>query len=280
MRVAPKMLLATAVAVAVGACGAPSEHARVASYIRQVNRIEAALRSPFARVTDAGTHFVSTLTGSASKLQLSLLPYDERQTRAALTKITSVRARLAALPAPTGAGRLRTLLMRLLGDEAQMTNELSGMITFLPAFEQALRALPSATQDLQGTLTKAAQPPADKAHALLAYRRKLESALEALARLRPPPVSAPQYHAQVTSLRALASASKALAHAITSDTEAAPAALVRFDRGAAAADTLTAQRAAIRAVHAYNKKAAAISTLTHALEADEFNVAPAAKLNP
>ncbi len=278
-------MVAALVAVAVGACGSQSSSQKIAAYIRAVNPVERRLLTPYRTVSSAGSRFIANeklLSQNAPVARSEQLTI-EQQLRGARTRIAAVARRLAAVPAPAAGRPLRARLLALANGEIAMTDEVRSLVGFLPSFTRALAPVPAATATLQRILS--ARVPADasaagvsaalatKAAALLRYRATLTRALHALAPLRPPAVSVPEYRAQLSSLAALRRAAVDLAHALTHAQGAIPRALERFDQAAARSDSTAVQRANIAAIRAYDRRVTALAELDAELRNDTAQAA-------
>ena len=187
-----------------------------------MDRIELALRAPLATVTKAG----SQLAGAPRKATLlgNLAQASSRQQLTqALHRIRGLQAQLRALPYPAPARHLRTLLLQLTAGEADLTHQLRLISTFLPRFGAVLRPLGPAALSLERVLSqRSAYGTAAVARALrrprpgrcAASRAPPSAIVAALSRLRPPRVSTPEYHAELSSLRGMGSAAGRLATAL------------------------------------------------------------------
>jgi hypothetical protein len=264
-----------AVAFAISGCGGHSTSQRpgVASYIDQVNKIEKQLVKPFQAVTKAGSQFASTKGTGAGHLSPAV---QERALNRAHHQIELYRVRLAKIPVPTPALRLRTLLLRLINGESGMTTELSKLVAFLPQFSQVLQSLSPATAKLQTALrvTKplgfgVAGVDAEldvKARALHTYELELFHTVKRLRRLDPPALSRPQFVAQVKTLERMQSSAGKLSDALAAHTSNIGALLKAFDQAAAGNQSLATQRAEIAAIKAYDRRAAHLDQLAKAVE--------------
>ena len=257
----------TAAAVGAAGCGSHDQDPtrREAAYVTHVNRIESQLVAPLQVVTRASAQFGSpgTHTRRATRAQ-------EAAVLASLQRIRQARAWLRALPAPAAATRLQALLLRLVNQQAYLTQQTARLIIFLPTFSADMRPLGPATVRLERVLgiTQASGATAvqaiygEKAAALRSFHDSMESVLARLRRLHPPTVSLPQYRAQISSLTGMAGAAGRLAVVIASgQTTAVVPLLTSFDRAAVAAQTRTVQRAQAAAVRAYDAQVGRVNSL-------------------
>jgi hypothetical protein len=263
--------LALVIAIGLASCGSsqPSTRSTVAHYIRAVDRIELALRTPLANVTKAGSQLASapgrpTLLGNLERVS------SEQSLSASLVKLEAAKAKLATMETPVAARHLRSLLLSLTAAEADLTHQLRLLAVFLPRFSAALSPLGPSILSLEKTLgqTQAYGSAAvsalyaAKAQALRRFHGVTATITGRLRRLEPPRVSLPQYRAELSSLRGMGTASGHLATALSSG---APGnvrpLLVAFDRAASATHTRSVQRAQTTAIKAYDAATARLNTL-------------------
>lgn len=262
----PAILAAVAAALLAAGCGSSNPHSgrpAVAAYVSRVNTLEKQLASPLKAVTVAGSKLPASTT-TVNHVEIDSL-------RHADNRMIALRVRLAAIPVPSSARRLRILVLLLAGGEIDMTNELSELFSFLPQYTAALKQLAPATAQLRSALagkggasssSAAARRILDaKARALTRYETELDSLSRMLERLSPPPVARPQYETEVHALSSMETSAGALAHALVSASSDIPARLATFDRAAVATDTVPAQRAEIAAVKAYDARIAKLNEL-------------------
>src|SRR5207302_2828852 len=67
--------------------------------------------------------------------------------------IHRLQRKLGAIPAPSGAQRLRALLLRLMADQESLTRQTAKLVIFLPGFRLALAPLAPAIRKLEAALT-------------------------------------------------------------------------------------------------------------------------------
>jgi len=254
----PATLAALAVALLAAGCGSSNTHSSrpaVAAYVNRVNTIEKLLAPPLKAVTVAGSKLPASTT-TVNHGEIASL-------RQADIRMIALRDRLAAIPVPSAAARLRILVLLLAGGEIDMTNELSELFSFLPQYTAALKQLAPATTLLRTALagkggastSSAARGILDaKARALTRYDTELEPLSRMLERLSPPAVARPQYETELHALTSMETTAAALAQALQSASSDIPARLAAFDRAAVLTDTVPAQRAEIAAVKAYDAR--------------------------
>jgi hypothetical protein len=262
-------ILGLTLVAALAGCGthSSSQRTQVASYVSGVNRIESALSRPLATVTRVSVK----VSSRRSTLARAGLAVSEQQLTQALEQIKAQEERLHELPAPASATRLRTLLLKLGSEEAELTTQLKLLIDFLPRFTRVVTPLGPALTQLERTLSVRQAPGAAAVSAVYAAKARALRSFQAtttmiIARLRlltPPDVSKPAYRAQLTSLRGMGASAGRLADALASG---APGnlrpLLVDFDRAALATRTLLVQKAQIAAIRSYDAQTRQLSTLS------------------
>lgn len=265
-------------AVLGAGCGSShhSQRPAVAAYIRKVDQLELELRAPLATVTKAG----SQLAGAPRKATLlgNLAQASNRQQLAqALARIRGLQSRLRALPCPAPARHLRALVLQLTAGEADLTQQLRLISTFLPRFGVVLRPLAPAALSLERVLSqRSAYGSAAvlavyqaKARALRTFQGTSQRIVATLSRLRPPRVSTPEYRAELVSLRGMGTAAGRLATALAQGNPGNVAPLLAaFDRAAAVTHSPAIARAEIRAIKAYDASTTRLSGLSQAIAAE------------
>ena len=272
--------LAVVAAVAVTVANRTHTSAKrtaVASYITQVNVVQEELRAPLARVLKAYRDFGrgnAANGGSARGLS------------GAVRTLTTVRRRTAALDAPPQAHRLRRLILALMDEQIAVSREVQQLAAFTPRYRAALAELQRAGQVLSASLT-AITPP--KSHRLTGTRKQILQAqatyaaaavraeeaqalavddydgslllvLRHLRRLRPPRALTPAFAAQVRSITTIRATGARLSAALRSgDRSVVPSAGAAFTSASRISQSLTAQKAEIAAIKAYNRRARAVS---------------------
>jgi hypothetical protein len=268
----------------LGGCGGTQNTPRsaVAGYLTKVNAVEKQLTAPLVTVTRTIVQFAHQSRASrAAKVKQRVSAGALGQFRAvpsgqadallrADVQIHGVRVRLAALPAPAPAQRLRRLLLELVDRQATLTHQMAKLVVFLPGFSQAVAPLGPALLRLERVLSvvkaqgsaAVAAVYAEKSAALRSFRAVALVILHDLRRLDPPGVSLPAYRAQVGALQGMASSAEGLAGALGSgNTTAAQPLLVQFSRAAARPASLTAQKAQIAAIRAYDAQITSLNRL-------------------
>lgn len=287
--VAAAAAVAAAISVTVlGHGSGPSKQRKaVSAYIDRVNAIQNAMHAPLTRVLLAYRDF----SGKGNSKRNSAA-----ELGAAATTLRRLDRRLAAVTAPPEARTLRRQLLRLVAQQAAITNEVQRMATFAPRFAAVLNSARVANERLGHALqavtvpkphalrgTKAEVLAAERAYkaqasaaagaqadAIDAYTGALAVVLERLARLRPPAVLTPSYNAQIRAFRAIRASGRQLAAELRKANRRDVATLGRrFELSSRIAQDTAAQRAEIAAVKAYNARARAIGT-TSALVQEEL----------
>lgn len=268
-------------ALAAG-CGQQSgPRANMASYLKQVNLVEAALSRPLATVTSIGTQFAQEQQAGGTLTTLVTASH-EQGLLDALSRIDALRARLAALRAPRAATHLRGLLLQIIDGQARLTRELAGLVDFLPRYTAALQPLGRATRRLEAALSQntLAAPAAvtaayaTKAAALRRFKTSVDAVLAQLRELHPPPPSKPGYDGQVAALRGMGSSASELANALTNGSQGdVQRFLLQFDRAATSNETIAAQKARIAAIRSYDGQSAKLANLAQQAEAERLRLA-------
>lgn len=270
--VAAMVAVGAAVGVTIGKHHRHSTRDDVAAYIRRVNAVQDDLRYPLTQVLAAYRAFSNAQPLGASQA---------KRLDAAEKTLLKVRRRMAALDPPAPARRLHVLLVRLIGDEADVTHEVALFAAFVPKFKAELATVRTASTKLGATLatihppaphtlkgTKkqiaaaqrsfakaAAAAAATQADAIDAYDNALTVALRQLRGLTPPPALAPSYRTQGFTLATTRKAGARLSAGLRSSLRSNIAALGRaFTLASRRSQATSAQRLEIAAIRAYNAR--------------------------
>jgi len=301
-----RLLIGAFVAVAVGVAVAvvatngfefghrTSARDRVSAYVKQVDGVEQQMSFQVSNVMAAYRAYTK---GSQSSATVAQLKESERTLR-------ELGVRVAALPAPPQAARLRTLLVSLLSAERDVAHEVTGLAQFTPPFHavaaqtqllsaelsKALAAVPQPKPHLiRGTKKQiakaqaafaaaAAQAAGEQAKVIDAYDAGLTVLLGRLSRLVVPRAMAPTYTAEVATLRATRKAGTALAAGLRAPKRSNVAALSRkFSLAARTAGSVVRQQQAIAAVKAYDARVKRIGTLELAVQKEFARLSNALK---
>jgi hypothetical protein len=280
-RFRPVLIVVLALAVVSG-CGSNhvSQRPAAARYIRAVDGVETQLKAPLAAVTRAGSQLAAsprhaTLLGNlAQASNQQALISSERQIR-------RLESTLRELPCPPAARHLRSLVLGLTAGEADLTHQLHLLSQFLPRFSAVLTPLGPSALSLERVLSlrsaygtaAVAALYATKARALRSFQATTERVAGRLQRLHPPRVSAPEYRAELTSLRGMSTSSGRLAMALAGGAPGNVSSMLSaFDRAAAATHTPAVARAQIRAIKAYNASTARLSGLSQAIASERLRL--------
>lgn len=273
--------VAAAVVVTVynhGSSGSPERRA-VTAYIQRVNAIQTTMHAPLAQVMLAYRDF----TGGGVRAPKRDI---RRELTAAAATMAKLNRRLAAVPAPPEARKLRTKLLALVAAQAAVTREVGGLASFSPSFGRelrranranavlgaALRQIPvPRTHRIRGTKAqilnaqreyraRARVAASAQADAIDAYDASLGRVIARLGALRPPQVLEPGYEAQLRAFRATRAAGARLAAGLRSNRQTDLSRLGRsFVASSRIAESTAAQQAQIAAIKRYNARARAIS---------------------
>lgn len=277
-----------ALLLVVAGCGGSSSQAvrrkAVTQYIQRVDVVEQQLRYPLLKIErtyrDFGAH-PATLERSAPRFA------------AAEATLYTLKTRLALIPAPPDARKLRRLLVGLIGAQVELAQELTTLAHFLPAFGAALKPLAPADAQLKRALAKVKVPTpkpvkrsklkaaraayvravaaaaAGQAAALRAYLETVANVEARLRGLRPPPAMAPAYRTQRATLARVHVAGAALVAALEQKQFKRVATLDRsFQKAATTSTSISAQEAQIAAVKAYNARVRAVGTLAAGVDGE------------
>jgi hypothetical protein len=256
----------------------------VSAYIDSVNAIENQMHTPLARVMLAYRDF----TGH-QPTRRNPVP----ELASAAQTLARLDTRLAALPAPPEAKRLRADLVRLVAQQAAVTKEVRQLAAFTPRFGAVLRGATAASAQLGSALraVKIPQPhklrgtkkqilaaqarykaasnaaAAAQADAIDVYDRTITAVVDGLRKLRPPVSLKPTYRAQLRAMQDAAAAGSRLASQLRKqDRASVPTLGRRFTVASREAGTVAVQRAEIAAIRAYNARARAISSTSADVE--------------
>ena len=229
----------------------------MAGYIEKVNAIEVKAQQPSRLVSDAGRILAKPKGDRAAAEQNSL--------KRAAAKLDLLRVQVAAVETPEEARRLRSLLLqadaRRGGDRAR-----GRAVRRVPAGVpgRAHSARPGGREPEGGPRCQVdRRGEGSRARHL---RCRLAATLRRLRGIDPPPASEPQYATQVRTLEQVRAATIALAKAVRAKrAKQLPGLLNRFQRAAVGNQSLSAQRAQIVAVQAYNGRVEGLDELRRKL---------------
>jgi hypothetical protein len=275
---------AVIVTVANGHGDSP-EHKATANYIKSADTLQQQMRVELTKATNAYRNF------AGGKVTAKLAP----QLAQAEATLRTLEQRLRVLPAPEVATKLRRLLVRLAAAQVDLAGEVARLAVFSPKFIAVLRSASKAGADLSKALgavtppsahtikgtkkqvaaaqakfrTEAAQAAAAQAAAIDSYDAKIARLSRRLARLEPPEVMRPAYSTQRRTLAATRKAGAALAQELRKATRPDVAVYGRrFSIAARSATSISAQKAEISAVKAYNKRVREIGGMQAAIQGE------------
>ena len=285
--IAAAVAVCAAVAVTVfGRSSTSPEHKAVAAYITDVDQIQQGMQVQLVNTVSA---FRALANGSVPAKTLA-----PRLAQAEST-LRALQRRLVALPAPTPAKRLRLLLIRLTGSEVSVAHEVGQLATFSPQFAALLKDVRTAGAELARALGAVKAPQAHKLHgtktqiaraqaaftaaatkaaalqadAVDAYVTKIARLERELRKLDPPPIVSPDYRTQLRTLTASRTTGSALAKELRKTNRSEVAAFSRkFTVAARIAGSVSAQKAQIAAIKAYNQRVRRIGTLQGDIKAE------------
>jgi hypothetical protein len=276
-----------AIVVTVSRSGDSPARKSVKAYIVSVDRVQGEMQYPLTQVLTAYREFAKSSRHTSPALAQKLV--QSERTLATLDR------RLAALPAPPPAARLRTLLLRLVGAETTITHEVAQLARFAPRFgaviadtrrasavlAKRLAAVhPPQPHVVRGTKKKIAKAraafasasnaaAAAQAAAVEEYDAAIARALRRLRTLDPPRALAPSYRSQVRALQATYVAGGLLAAELRSRHRSRVPQLARaFTVASRLSGTVAAQRAEVAAIKAYDKRARSLGAAAAAVQAE------------
>ena len=289
--------VAVGVAVAVtllGRSSASPKHKAVAAYITEVDQIQQQMQVQLINTVSVYRAFANGAI--PAKTLVPRLGQAERTLR-------RLQGRLAALPAPVPAKRLRRLLIQLIGSEVSTAHEVGQLAAFSPKFGVLLGEVRTAGSGLARALAAVKPPQAHVLHgtkkqvkeaqaqfaaaaakaaglqadAVDVYDAKLARIERDLRKLDPAPVVLPDYRIQLRTLEASRTAGSALARELRKTDRSRVAVLSRkFTLAARLAGSTGAQKAQIAAIKAYNKRVREIGTLQGAIKLELVHLQQAA----
>lgn len=235
------------------ACG-DSARDRVEAYIERSNEL---LRESSGDLQAANQAY--------ERFRAGKLPPGQAAARlgAAEQAIRATRADLAQVSAPPEARELRRRLLTFFDANALLAGEATALARYLPAARKAIAPLERTSRRLRTGLNEEVDAER-QARALRRYRGGLDSILEDLRGLDPPPVLLPTHEAQVERLRDTRNAAAKLRRAIDDqDAEKIARLVLRFeDIGQRPADDALAAAA----VRSYGVRVDAVQRTLRELE--------------
>jgi hypothetical protein len=228
-----------------------SRHDAVAGYITRVNTAGTAFAKQYRDITKAYTVQGAKPDSRAARLD-----------RAA-TRLSALRADIAAIPAPKDARELRKRLIAFYRAEESVGHEIAQITEYFPRVVAAERPLGASAKAMRATVTKSATPDAQAA-ALKAYAEALATAQRRLEQIVAPDVLRNAKAAEVARLARVEASVRAVGKALAAHDRKA---LDRAVKGLGVPDTTAA--AALRAgVIAYNRHVRQINKLAIAVETE------------
>lgn len=239
----------------------PAARAAIREYIVSLNTTQQASALELEAVNDA--FGALRLDAAAPAGQAAKLERAEESLR-------SLRARLAALPAPEGAQALRAEVLELADLHVSFAREVSRLARYVAFQADETGRLVRATSELERGLESASTGAAQR-ELFVAYGATLQRLAVRLDDAAAPEVLAPGRARQVERLRRLAEISRSLGGALAAgDAERANALFADFADASATARTTKADQAAVRA---YNARIGAIVKQRAAVDAERRRLA-------
>lgn len=241
--------------ILLAGCGS-SKHAALKRYVGQVNAVTSGLQAPLGQVAAVNHRFATrasfrTLTPQLAKARRTM---------------RTLAAQLSALQPPAEAKPLAATLARLVALERSLVDEMYRFTVFLPAYQKALVPVDEASRVFRKA-AGAAKTPSAQAAAVEAYGNGVSAPIAALMKLRPPAVVEPTYSTELRALEATRATALALTAALRlHQPKRAHALIVRLAQIGVSGGSLSAQRAEIAAVRAYDAKVTRVTRLEAAAQ--------------
>ena len=249
----------TVVVLLLTGCG--DDHAgrhAVARYVSAVNSVELQMKGPLVELQHTNARF-STKKPAATHAHA----VHARET------LVRLQHKLQQLKPPPEAARLHARMLTLVAAEVALAREVESLSVFLPRIAQALAPMGAIQKKLNVEL-RASKKRAAQARALETYAQALDAPVRALRALDPPPISQPVRNGQLATLVRVRGTALALAQALRAHADARLPALEREFTVAARSDSsVTAQRARVAAIVAYNKRVKTLGTLATSVEKEQ-----------
>jgi hypothetical protein len=248
----------------VSACGGGQRRESVVGYIDEVNTVQTEMRRPLLQVVRAYRDF-------GRKGGPTLTQLEPRLERSEAT-IRSVDRKLRRLQPPPDARRLHALLVQLVTAEGEVAHEVVQLAQFAPRFSAALGPLGPASRTLRASFATAKKAN-EQADALDLYAAALSGVLDKLQPLQAPPAFAPALAGQRTTLRRVQASATQLADGLRKKARTAlPTLIQQFTNAGLASRSLSAQRARIAAIKAYNSRVARLDALARKVDRERLTL--------
>lgn len=245
-----------AVVLIVAGCG--DDHAgrrAVGGYVSDVNRVELDMRGALVELQRTNGQFSTKDSAKTHARAVS-----------ARKTIRRLERELQRLRPPKEAAQLHARLLSLVAAELSLAREVESLSLFLPRVSVALAPMQAIQQRLNAAL-RAAKGRAAQADALERYAAALDGPVAGLRALHPPPLSEPVRDGQLRTLVRVRALALELAHAVRTHQNARlPALERRFAAAARSDETVSAQKARIVAIVAYNKRVARLGELAASVQ--------------
>jgi hypothetical protein len=275
---------ATATLINHRSSGESKQRKAVSAYVTAVNDIQNAMNRQLTIV-----RFAYRDLGAQSPRR-KRAPQELSQ---AARTLSSLDRRLVAMAAPPEAAKLRSLLIRLVGEQAALTREVEELAVFTPRFGVLVGRLRASSARFDRAMSGIRQPArpslrgtkaeiaaavraftvrqnaaaAAEATAIDAYVADLRGLLRRLHALGPPAVVAPAYRAEVRSLGDVVTTGVALSTELRTPNRTRVSARIRaFTIAGREAGTLAVQRAQVAAIKAFNRRSRAVGTTETAVQ--------------
>jgi hypothetical protein len=224
----------------------------VAAYITRVNTLSLSFAQDYKSIEAAYRSFA--LAPKSPAIQ-------EKRLQGAATHLTTVRVKIAQIPAPPQARVLKQRLIAFFRQQEAVSRELIGVSTYVPRIAAAETVLAPAGQTMRAAL-KTGGTAAKQAAALGLYATALEHAADAIAAIEPPAIFRASHADQVRRLRRSSVLTRRLSVALAAnDRPALDRAVKQLGAGSSASTA-----AARTAIVSYNARVEKIKRLAASVE--------------
>lgn len=250
MRRAVAGVCALAVILTAAGCGGTSRRTQVSDYFNRVDRIQKQMKQPVTDANSAYQYFATASTSQSERVRLQ---------RAEAT-IRKLRRRIAAVPAPEDAQKIRSDLLDLMDREATFAHDVWLLGRYTPLLGHVLAHAGEAGAKLQASLKSTSAET--QARAFDAYAAVLKKDVAALRKLSAPSVVLAAQQAQIKTFTTSASLCRRIATALRiRDRNALPTLIAHLSNLSSLPARKRVHRAQVAAVKAFNKRLLAMNKL-------------------
>lgn len=235
---------------------AEERRAAVSAFIVETNTTQQALIVDLERVSDVYRRL---------QLKPNAVPDQLEQVEGAEQTLRELRSRLAGVPVPPEARKLRSQILRLVDLHRSLAEEVVGMVRYLPAQTREARRVAAATTRLRDDLRDSTSVE-EQRQGFIAYERTVRASRRNLTAAPAPEVFEPSRAGEIARLTRLLSLSEQVRRALEEkDAKEIDGLLARFVQISASVGTTHAER---EAVIAFNRRLATITDQRAAVTAE------------